>query len=393
MKLFVKIVPNEFKNASRNKRELSVVNTLDVDIIVMAKGEYNYISNSDGYTVHRRTTRPLGNANWLVSLNRTMSIFTWASHARKLKADCISCHDLIALFIGWISTWFVSKKKKPLLVYDSHEFELGRNTEGKRSEFQKCIIQKLEKFLMKKCAVNIMVNDSISNEVQRIHNLKEKPIVVRNTPNYWVIDDDICIKRRKEICARLRTSEDTFIVMYHGSIMRSRGIESLLTSLSKNKNIVAVILGDGEMSYLKQLKHRAEKLQISDRVLFHDAVPVDILWQYVGAADVGMITLLPVTQNHYLALPNKFFENIQSLTPIICSNFPEVSTIVKKYDIGLMVNPEKVDEIVAAIDKMQTNREMYTKFKNNLNQAKENLCWENERKVLERAYGEILSQK
>jgi len=39
---------------------------------------------------------------------------------------------------------------------------------------------------------------------------------------------------------------------------------------------------------------------------------------------------------------------------------------------------------------MRTNREMYTRFKTNLKKAKEELCWENESKVLLEAYKKIL---
>ena len=78
---------------------------------------------------------------------------------------------------------------------------------------------------------------------------------------------------------------------------------------------------------------------------------------------------------------------------IIGSEFPEISKIVNKYDIGLLVNPENVDEIADAIEDMRTNSKMYTRFKTNLKKAKEELCWENESKVLAEAYGNILRWK
>jgi len=393
MKLLLKIVVNDFNNASRDKRELSVVSQFNTKIIVMAKGEHNEVTDTNDYEIHRRSTRPLGKYKPLIQLNRLISIITWSFYARKLNAYCISCHDLIALLIGWLSTWLIPKDKKPLLVYDSHEFEIERNTYGKRSKLSKLIISKLEKFLMNKCAFSIMVNDSIADEVQRIHGLRERPIVVRNIPNYWNIDESVCKKRKMEFCEQLGIPADTFIVMYHGGVMSGRGIETLLKSIQINKNIVVVVLGYGEKSYLEQLKHLAEELHISKRVLFHSAVNIDDLWQYVGAIDVGMVTIPPVSISDYYMLPNKFFENIQSLTPIIGSEFPEISKIVNKYDIGLLVNPENVDEIADAIEDMRTNSKMYTRFKTNLKKAKEELCWENESKVLAEAYGNILRWK
>lgn len=390
MKLFLKIALSDFENESRNKRELSVVSRFNMKIIVMAKGENNEIIAENGYEIHRRTTRPLTKHKLFIRFNRLCSIITWAFYARRLKPYCISCHDLVALLIGWFSTLMVPKKNKPLLVYDSHEFEIGRNTNGKRKKIATKIIPKLEKFLMNKCAFSIMVNDSIAREVHRIHNLTNMPVVVRNIPNYWNIDQNICHERKKEICTQLGMPIETFVVMYHGVVTKGRGIEILLKSIKENINIIGVILGNGDTNYIEYLKKIATELGVSDRVLFKNAVPIDTLWQYVGAADVGMITIPAVSESYYYMLPNKFFENIQSLTPVICSDFPEVSKIVNDYDIGLLVNPDNIDEIVASIEQMRTNSEVYSRFKSNLIQAKKELCWENESKVLEKAYAKIL---
>ena len=39
---------------------------------------------------------------------------------------------MICLLIGWLSTLFVPHKKRPQLVYDSHEFELGLSKNQKK---------------------------------------------------------------------------------------------------------------------------------------------------------------------------------------------------------------------------------------------------------------------
>lgn len=391
MKLFLKLVINDFNHATRDRRELQVVSKFNDNIIIMAKGESNEIIHDGEYVMHRRSTRPLGNHKKLIHINRLVSLFTWSLYIRrKLKPGYISCHDLTALFIGWTSTLFMKKKDKPLLIYDSHEFELGRNVVNKRSKLTTFLISKLEKFLMNKCAFSIMVNDSIAKEVKRIHKLKSKPVVVRNIPKHWNVDLSICEERKREICKSLGLPSDTFLIMYHGRVYRNRGIEKILLSLKKSENIAGIILGNGSYDYVKSLKDMTSDLGISDRVLFHKAVPIEELWQYVGAADVGMITIPAVTKSYYYMLPNKFFENIQSLTPVICSNFPEVSQIVKNYDIGLLVNPENVDEIVDAIEEMRTNKQLYLKFVDNLKKAKDELAWESESKILEEAYRKIL---
>ena len=82
-------------------------------------------------------------------------------------------------------------------------------------------------------------------------------------------------------------------------------------------------------------------------------------------------------------LPHKLFENIQALTPIIASDFPEIKKIISGYDIGLLVNPEDSHAISSAILEIKNNKEMYQKFKSNLIRAKEELHWDYETTKLE----------
>ena len=95
MKLFLKIAINDFNNASRNQRELSVVSQFNTEIIVIAKGKYDEVVDANYYEIHRRSTRPLGKNKSLIQLNRLVSIY-WSSHARKLLT--VSCHDLIIIY-------------------------------------------------------------------------------------------------------------------------------------------------------------------------------------------------------------------------------------------------------------------------------------------------------
>jgi glycosyltransferase involved in cell wall biosynthesis len=243
---------------------------------------------------------------------------------------------------------------------------------------------------MKKAAFSMFACDSAAEEVQRIYKLKEKPVVVRNIPNYWNVDENECRSKRIEFCRKLNVSESTFIAIYHGLISNGRGVENIIKSIAKTTNTVAIILGFGDESYIDELKELCRQQNVDKRVLFLEAVPINELYKYLGAADVGMITIPAVTKSYYYMLPNKFFENIQSLIPVICSAFPEVTRIVNQYDIGILVDPENIEEIAEAIMRLQNDHELYKKFKNNLKQAKEDLCWENECIVLKNAYSKIL---
>lgn len=201
--LILKIRIGEWKNESRDYRELSVCKELGAEVKVIAKGsEYGgniTIDHVAGLEVHRLSSRPF---RYLPVLsNRILAIFMWAAYVRKMHPDIISGHDLGGLTIGWLSGLFLRYSRKPRLVYDSHEFEAGRN--AKRSRLQTKIIIYWERFMIKRSAFMIVVNESIADEVVKLHKLQERPIVVRNIPPKWDVDREVCAEIRAQMFEKL----------------------------------------------------------------------------------------------------------------------------------------------------------------------------------------------
>lgn len=178
--------------------------------------------------------------------------------------------------------------------------------------------------------------------------------------------------------------------MYHGMVAKGRGVETMLDLLEINHHINAVILGDGEEDYVDALKKAAKTRYVDNRMLFLDAVSQDVLWQYVGAVDVGLILAPAISRNHEYSLPNKLFENIQSETPVICPHYVEMKRIVEEYGIGLNCDPERPEEISKCIERLRTDTMLYESIRNNVKQTKEILCWEEEKKELKEAYRSIM---
>ena len=96
---------------------------------------------------------------------------------------------------------------------------------------------------------------------------------------------------------------------------------------------------------MNSLKRQAQELKVGDRILFHTAVPIEELRNYVGAVDLGIFTAPSDVKSYYYSLPNKFFENIQSEIPIIFPNYPSVKQIVDIYQIGMTCNAEDLNEV------------------------------------------------
>lgn len=391
--LVLKICISEWKNASRDQRELLACRELGADVKVVAKGggygrdvSIDYVA---GFDVYRLSARPF---QYLpVSLNRILSIFMWAIYVRKMGPDIISGHDLGGMTIGWLSALFLKGSRRPALVYDSHEFEAGQD-ENHRKLRTKLIIW-WERFMIKHSAFMIVVNENIADEVVKLHRLRERPVVVRNIPPVWSVNQNVCADVRRQMLHELSEGMDQFIVMYHGGVAPGRGIESIIELLRLNRHIAGVVLGDGEKSYLESLQLRAEEYGVRQRLLFYPAVKNEDLWRFAGAVDAELILAPAVCLNYYYSLPNKFFESIQSETPVVCPFYPAMKDLTDRYGVGLTCDPDNITEINECIERLRTDKRLYDELKQNVRRAKKELCWERERKKLMEAYGRIMERK
>lgn len=374
----LKISCNNWSYATHDERELSAYKEAGANVAVLAKGETtNYKAELvDGFRVYRCTTRPLG-MRVPYTINRMLSIFCWAVYAKKLKPDFISGHDLSGVIIGWLSALFSGGSIK--LIYDSHEFEIYRHSI--RNEFQRMLVKYLERFLIKRCVFSIVVNDSIADEVSKIHKLNHKPLVIRNTPDNWQIEEHICAEKREWMLAQMSDGYKVrHILMFHGNLGHGNGIEIMLHTLGISENIGLVFMGRRvDEGIIDEIKTCSKKYNAVGRILLLDPVPYHEIWKYVGAADIEMMMIQPVVKSYYYTLPNKFFESIQSLVPIISTDLPEMKKLINKYKIGVTCKVGDVKEMNESVRLLIENEDLYKSMKQNLAKAKEELCWENEK--------------
>lgn len=387
---YVKYMPyHSIRNASRNRREL------------FAAIEYGYATSV--FSVDKNCEEALLQNNIRVindgtvkvssSIPKLLRVFSILKNkavvfhkTRELDADVLSCHDITALLPAYVATRF--KKNKPFLIYDSHEFEIGRNK--KRNRVQIWWITHLERFLIKRCVFSIMVNDSIADEVQEIHNLHEKPVVIRSTPEKWVISSDDVQHRRSEYEEALPGVR--WFLMYHGLLAPGRGIEAIIDVAEGVPGAGVIILGNAtSSSYYKTITEYVNEKGMNDRVYFHPAVPFSELKAYISAADIGLILSDAPTKSYYYGLPNKFFENIQAKTPVIVTALPEMKKIVEKYGIGLVCPIGDIDKARELVFELINDTKLYQQFISNLEIAKNELCWEEEKGRLVDAWSKYIT--
>lgn len=376
--LYLKLVPNEFKNQNRDKRELAVARKLGYSVFVIAttKESHNFQERFENYDVYQISTRILGDASWLRWLNRGIAFFEYVIQTVCSEADIISGHDYVMLAVAYIANLFKFRKAK--LIYDSHEFELGRN--ANRGKFALRWVKFIEGYLLRRVDLTLMVGDKIADSVKNIYKLNERPTVIRNIPSYWRLDYDLVKNIRTKFLQEMELPDTACLLMYHGYIVHGEGFEQVIRSLPLLPNVGLIIMGDeGSPQIIEYLIRIAKEKNVYRQLLFKPAVPIQELKNYIGAVDIEMImTSDKVAPSYTYSLPNKFFESIQAGVPMICRNLPELKKIVCEYNIGLLVEDDNEESIAEAVIRLKEDRALYARLKENMAKAKEELCWEKE---------------
>ena len=250
------------------------------------------------------------------------------------KPSMVNIHNLELLPIALIAKLFKIK-----IIYDTHELETEKsNIKGLRKKFSKW----LEHLLIKKVDHIFVVSENIADWYLKAYNIPRPTVIFNASPaenvkktNYF--KDFFCLR------------DDQIILLYQGLLATERGVNVLLEAFKNRKNdkIVVVFMGYGELE---------EKIQFISKsynnIFFHKVVPSDQLLSYTASADIGVHLIENISLNNYFCMPNKLFEYAISTLPVIVSNVKEMSEFVKKYQMGVVVIKNTVEDFNHVIDKL-----------------------------------------
>lgn len=287
----------------------------------------------------------------------------------KMKPHLVHCHDTMVLPAGTIIKIFTNAK----LVYDAHELESNKNGQSE-------ILSKATLFIEKRSWGRIdhliTVSDSIINWYETTFGPKPHTLIL-NSPFIGEID----VVQDRYFHRLYNIPSDRLVFVYLGILGSGRGIDFIIEAFSNN-NISShvVFVGYGELEHkIKEVSKRKTNIHL------HDPVPHEEVVSIVKNADVGLCLIEDVSLSDYYCLPNKLFEYAFAKLPILASDFPDISAVVKKYNLGM----------VCAINSKSINNAVYemeldppSPISNDLKE----LGWEEQAKRLKDAYQKLLKQ-
>ena len=145
-------------------------------------------------------------------------------------------------------------------------------------------------------------------------------------------------------------------------------------------------VGKGAEDFKAELLEIARREGVADRFSFFGPVPSDEVTAYAAGADLGVAPIENVCLSYYYCSPNKIFEYILSGLPVIASDFPEMSRVIRRFSLGEVFDPSDPRDIARAARAVLENPEQLRDMKRNTRAASETYNWENESRKLVQLY-------
>lgn len=356
-------VTNDLVSDNRVHKVCTTLVTMGFDVLLVGRKLQNSVAvNQRTYSTRRFNLLFNKGVLFYACFNCRLFLFLLFG-----KFDLLLSNDLDTLPANFLASGI---KGKPL-VYDSHEYFTGVPELVHRPRIRR-IWEWLERKMVPKLKYAYTVCDSIANIYTEKHGVHFR--VVRNVP---VAAD---FEKEKESNSRMERK----MILYQGAVNMGRGLIQAIRAMKFVEGARLVIAGDGDIR--AELESLVETEKLRDKVQFLGRLPIAELALLTPQADIGLSIEEDLGLNYRYSLPNKLFDYIQARVPVLVTNLPETTAIVRKYGVGEItpsLNPETLASLFSA---MLTDTEKRITWQQNLEKAAAELTWENEEKTVQEIF-------
>jgi glycosyltransferase involved in cell wall biosynthesis len=99
-----------------------------------------------------------------------------------------------------------------------------------------------------------------------------------------------------------------------------------------------------------------------------------------------MVLEEPLGLSFEYSLPNKLFDYIHAGIPIVAGRLPEITSIIKEYNVGVIVKDYTPKEIAFTIQNLLNSPALMNEIKENQKKVAAILCWEKESRKLDKYF-------
>lgn len=251
-----------------------------------------------------------------------------------LKFKIIHCHDVDMFICGLLIK--ILKFGKVKLIYDMHDHPIVF-----LNKFPKYnILVKIIFAMAKNYADNIIVvNEGFMNYLLKIGFKREKMAIIMNVPSF-----------ASKVPTNKEPLKEEFLIFYYGDISAHRGVQKLIEAIIGLENVKLLIAGRGDLVYtIKKIEEKYKNIKYLGWIS-----PSEIN-RLLKKVDLIPSIYIPDNINHILASPGKLFTAMANGIPVLVPEGSYQAKITKKYNCGIVVNINDIDEIKKAILHLASN--------------------------------------
>ena len=249
-------------------------------------------------------------------------------------------------FMGIPLALGIGRRDRVPVVYDARDIHLEARNLARMGRAARSLIGRLERGWARRADRVVTVNDAYA-DVLAARWPVARPLVVMNCSFRY----DPPAPRQRRFHDALGLPPGETVVLYHGGLSPSRGIEQLIAAIRLADGATLVLMGYGPLE--ARLQSIASDPSTGGRVRLMPAVAPDVLHDWIASADIAAMPIQGDTLNHRLTTPNKLFEAMAAGVPAIVSDLPGMAPIVTATGCGVLVDPADPAAIAAAIRRFQ----------------------------------------
>lgn len=227
------------------------------------------------------------------------------------------------------------------VVYDSRDIGPQSARFARLPGFWRRLLARSERGWARAADAIVTVNRPYAEELRRAFG--RDPMVVPNGP----LPFDPPEPPERRFHDRLGLPPGQRVALMVGAVVAHRGIELACAAIGDVPATALVVVGDGEAK--SRIVAEAARHPHADRIHFMASLPPADLLAWTGSADVAVMPIEPSTLNHRLTTPTRLYDAMGAGVPVVASDLPGMSELVRETGIGVLVDPTSASAIAAGI--------------------------------------------
>ncbi|MCO5063425.1 MAG: glycosyltransferase family 4 protein [Rhizobiaceae bacterium] len=270
------------------------------------------------------------------------------AEAAHFLPDIVHSHDMHCISVGAsLRDSMIAMGRDAVWIHDIHEYVAGLRGHTAEQYMPHCLAW--ERDLLPAADHLITVSDTLSETVRSRYSLEKLPTVTYNVPNYGEFR-----AVGPDIRSSIGLAPETPLVVFVGGASALRGCDTIIHAVAKLPNVHLAFVSRGD--YAEQMRNLAHSIGLSERFHLLPYVASNEVSTFIRTADLGIHGLIHYP-NAEVALPNKLFEYLHAMLPVVVSDVAAMKAFVDANGVGAIFLASDVDSCAAAISDGLANRD------------------------------------